>query len=99
MKHEGVCEQFVCVCDKWNDHCDVCIYSCSHWPFFANFGKFDFFGANNRNCVSKFISMDEKMSYIARDNDFNQDGLVKIEDFVYDLNNNYDTNGQWCSFF
>ncbi|XP_070205340.1 uncharacterized protein [Littorina saxatilis] len=52
-------------------------------------------GSPNKDCdcEKQIISLDEKLRRIGRDNDHNNDSLVTTSDVVYDVTNNYDTNG------
>jgi len=45
-----------------------------------------------KKCLNKCISVEEKLALNARNNDFNNDGLVTAQDIRYDLNNFYDEN-------
>ncbi|XP_076452326.1 uncharacterized protein LOC143287964 [Babylonia areolata] len=59
------------------------------WPF--SWGRL--WGSSTQcTCKSTSLPIEDKLALLARDNDFNDDGLVTYDDLYHDLSTHYDTN-------
>ena len=52
---------------------------------------------SNNRCVNRELSLEEKLTINAANNDYNKDGVVTAEDIEYDLRNLYDADGELCA--
>jgi len=59
---------------------------------FITFNRARYTQFSDFNCVNTDLTLDEKIAFIMRDNNHNNDAVVDTSDLVFDVGNNYDTN-------
>ncbi|XP_070203868.1 uncharacterized protein [Littorina saxatilis] len=59
-------------------------------PVFREVNRQRYVEFSTKNCVDRYLTLDEKLELNANVNDFNNDSTVNADDFLHDLQNNYD---------